>query len=86
MPVDVPRIRYEVLTRTVRTGNGAPVADAGSDQVGVEADTILLDGSGSFDPDEDPLMFAWEQIVTYTLTARNDMGETMAVASVTVNQ
>ena len=62
VPVDVPRIRYEVLTRTVRTGNGVPVADAGPDQVGVEADTILLDGSGSFDPDQDPLTFAWEQI------------------------
>ena len=29
VPVDVPRVRYEILTRTVRTGNDAPVANAG---------------------------------------------------------
>ena len=62
VPVDVPRIRYEVLTRTVRTGNDAPVADAGPDQIGVEAGSIALDGSGSTDPDDDPITFAWEQV------------------------
>ena len=36
VPMDVPRIRYEVLTRRVRTGNDPPVADAGPDQIGVE--------------------------------------------------
>ena len=62
VPVDVPRVRYEVLTRTIRTGNDAPVADAGPDQMGVEAGTISLDGSGSSDPDDDPITFAWEQV------------------------
>ena len=37
VPADVPRVRYEVLTRTVRTGNDAPVANAGPDQIGVAA-------------------------------------------------
>ena len=37
VPVDVPRIRYEMLTRTVRTGNDPPVADAGPDQINVAA-------------------------------------------------
>jgi hypothetical protein len=62
VPVDVPRIRYEVLTRTTRTGNDPPVADAGPDQVGVAAGTIQLDGSASFDPDGDPITFQWTQI------------------------
>ena len=61
VPVDVPRIRYEVLTRTVRTGNDAPVANAGPDQIGVEAGVIVLDGANSSDPDGDPIAFAWEQ-------------------------
>jgi len=62
VPVSVPKIRYEVLTRTVRTGNDLPVADAGPDQVGVEAGTIMLDGAASHDPDDDPMTFSWEQV------------------------
>ena len=76
VPVNVPKVQYEVLTRTVRTGNDLPVADAGPDQVGVEAGTIMLDGSASFDPDDDPIVFAWEQV----------SGPVVALASVTSSQ
>ena len=62
VPVSVPKIRYEALTRTVRTGNDLPVADAGPDQVGVQTDTVMLDGSASYDPDDDPITFVWEQV------------------------
>ena len=62
VPVNVPKVRYEVHTRTVRTGNDQPVADAGPDQVGVESGAVMLDGSASFDPDDDPITFAWEQV------------------------
>ena len=60
VPVDVPRIRYELLTRQV--GNSAPIADAGPDQIGVPAGTITLDASGSYDPDGQPLTYQWSQI------------------------
>lgn len=60
VPVDIPRIRYELLTR--RVGNSAPIADAGPDQIGVPAGLITLDGSGSYDPDGDPITFQWTQI------------------------
>ncbi|MBI4877134.1 MAG: OmpA family protein [Acidobacteria bacterium] len=62
VPVNVPRVRYELLSRRVRTGNDPPVADAGPDQIGVRAGTISFDGSGSFDPDGDPITFQWAQI------------------------
>jgi len=61
VPADVPRIRYEVLTRTLRVGNAPPVADAGPNQIGVPAGTITLNGSGSYDPDGDPITFLWTQ-------------------------
>jgi len=62
IPVDIPRVRYETLTRTTRTGFATPVADAGADQIGVGAGSILLDGSASFHPDGDPITFQWTQI------------------------
>ncbi len=62
VPVDVPRIRYEVLTRDIRQGNDLPVADAGPDQLGIEEGPVQLDGSGSYDPDGDEITFEWTQI------------------------
>jgi len=62
VPMDVPRIRYEMLKRTVRIGNEPPVADAGSDRVNVAAGVIQLDGSGSYDPDGDAITYQWNQL------------------------
>jgi hypothetical protein len=60
VPMDVPRIRFQLLTR--RVGNSPPVADAGPNQIGVAAGTITLNGSGSYDPDGGPLTYHWGQI------------------------
>ncbi len=61
VPVIVPRIRYETLTRVVRDGNRKPVADAGPDRSGVDwrKGDIILDGSGSYDPDGDSITYKW---------------------------
>ncbi len=48
-----------------------PTADAGSDTTVDEHDTVVLDGTQSFDPNELTLTYRWEQIEgpTVTLTA-----------------
>lgn len=60
-PADIPRIRYEVLSRQIHVGVSPPVADAGPDQIGVPAGTITLNGSNSHDPNGEQLTFQWVQ-------------------------
>lgn len=61
VPVDIPRIRYELVTRDVRSGNTPPIADAGGDRFGAPAGQFTLDGSASYDPDGDTISYQWEQ-------------------------
>ncbi|MGB0653030.1 MAG: S8 family serine peptidase [Thermoplasmatota archaeon] len=53
------RVRIDILADT--GGNQAPTADAGLDQTVTAGDTVHLDGTGSSDPDGDPLAFEWRQ-------------------------
>ena len=47
-------------TVTISTLNSTPIARAGADQVGVPAGTrVMLDGSLSSDPDNEPLTYHW---------------------------
>jgi len=61
VPVDIPRVRYELLTRKLHVGASPPIADAGPDQIGVPAGTITLNGSNSRDPNGEALAFQWIQ-------------------------
>ena len=44
---------------TESTGNLAPMADGGPDRSVYVGDKVILDGSGSIDPDGDSLTFSW---------------------------
>jgi len=80
VPMDVPRVRYQLLTR--RVGNSAPVADAGPNQV-VPAGTVTLNGSGSYDPDGTALTYSWTQIggASVALTGASTATPTFSAAA-----
>lgn len=46
-------------TVSISTINVAPVADAGNDDSVFVGDIVVLDGSGSSDPDNNPLTYSW---------------------------
>ena len=61
MPMQVPRVRYEVIAKTTHRGVSPPVANAGPDQIGIPAGTVTLNGSGSYDPNGEALTYQWVQ-------------------------
>jgi hypothetical protein len=81
VPMDIPRIRYEIGTR--RVGSSPPVADAGPNQLGVSAGPITLDGSGSYDPLGLALTYQWTQISgpDVTLSGANTAKATFTAAA-----
>ena len=60
--------------------NKPPVADAGPNQDAVQGDTVTLDGTGSTDPEADPLQFSWVQTAGPAVTLT---GATTATPSFT---
>ncbi len=67
------------ITATAPGANRAPTANAGLDLDGTETITMTLDGTGSSDPDGDPLTFAW------TIVSRPD-GSSAQIASASAAQ
>ena len=68
----------DTVSVTVVNVNHAPVADAGADQSIAEGSPVTLDGSASFDIDNDVFTHAWTQVSgpAVTLTGADTSGPT----------
>ncbi len=71
--------------KVVEQVNQAPVADAGSDQTVSEGETVTLDGTGSFDPDDDPLTYHWTAPEGITLSDETAAEPTFTAPEVSEN-
>ncbi len=83
VPMQVPRVRYELVERRLQVGVSQPIADAGPDQIGVPAGLITLNGSNSRDPNGEALTYQWVQEggPAVALTGANQPVATFTAAS-----
>ena len=70
---------------TVKKINQAPVANAGANQSVNEGALVTLDGTGSSDPDGNPLTYKWTAPAGITLSSTTDAKPTFTAPEVTIN-
>ena len=78
----------DTVTVSVKSVNDAPTANAGSDFTISDGDTATLDGSGSSDPENGDLAYAWTQTAgtpTVTLRGADTSAPSFAAPQLTAN-
>ncbi len=76
----------DTVTVTVKNVNDAPTASAGADVTTAEGYPVALDGSGSWDPENERLTYAWAQTggtPTVTLNGASTSAPTFTAPQVT---
>ena len=60
------------VTITIVAQNTSPVANAGQDMHAYVGDDVVLDASGSYDPDNDGITFTWTQVSGASMVIHNN--------------
>ncbi|MBW2256093.1 MAG: hypothetical protein JRI25_16045, partial [Deltaproteobacteria bacterium] len=63
---------YHEEDLNITVDNQVPIADAGIDQYALAGNTVVLDGSGSFDPDGEDINGIWSQTSGTTVTLSDE--------------
>ncbi|HCY41543.1 MAG TPA: hypothetical protein DHV48_09335 [Prolixibacteraceae bacterium] len=83
-PIDAPTFQVDgsAFVKLSVPANRTPVANAGDDQDVNEGSAVTLDGSGSSDPDSDPLTYKWTAPTGITLSSDTDQKPTFTAPDV----
>ena len=71
---------------TISRANRIPIAKAGADQMPLVGQTVMLDGSGSWDADLDPLTYRWDVVLRPTNSVSLLTNSTTARPSLLIDQ
>ncbi|MBB6647437.1 PKD domain-containing protein [Halobellus ruber] len=75
----------DTVNVTIQPADQPPTAAAGSNRTVEEREPVALDGTGSSDPDADPLSFSWTQTAGPSVSFRNASTATPEFAAPTVD-
>jgi len=74
------------ITIEPSTPNEPPIADAGADQTVYVEDTVTLDGTASYDPENNPLTFRWTQSSGAPASLNNALSVTPSFTPLTAGE
>ncbi|MFO7560669.1 MAG: REJ domain-containing protein [Desulfobacterales bacterium] len=74
------------ISNEILIDSHTPVAVTGPDQTVPEGDTVTLHATGSYDPDDDPITYLWEQVLGPVVTLSDNTDDQPTFIAPQVNE